>query len=69
MNPTAEDERYLAACLEKDKENKIPAKKGGQVAKNARLELEQKTGKKVVGGKNFKQLPNALQDAQSRQRE
>src|SRR3989338_1788436 len=34
-------------------ENKIPAKKGGQVAKNARLELEQKTGKKVVTGKNF----------------
>ena len=38
-------------------ENKIPAKKGGQVAKNARLELEQKTGKKVVSGENFKQLP------------
>ena len=38
-------------------ENKIPAKKGGQVAKNARLELEQKTGKKVVSGRNFKQLP------------
>jgi len=37
-------------------ENKIPAKKGGQVAKNARLELEQKTGKKVVSGRNFKQL-------------
>ena len=38
-------------------ENKIPAQKGGRVAKNARLELEQKTGKKVVGGRNFKQLP------------
>lgn len=37
-------------------ENKIPAKKGGQVAKNARLELEQKTGKKVVSGNNFKNL-------------
>jgi len=34
-------------------ENKIPAKKGGRVAKNARLELEQKTGKKVVSGENF----------------
>ena len=34
-------------------ENKIPAKKGGRVAKNARLELEWKTGKKVVTGKNF----------------
>lgn len=35
-------------------ENKIPAKKGGGVAKNARRELEQKTGKKVVSAKNFK---------------
>ncbi len=37
-------------------ENKIPAKKGGAVAKNARLELEQKTGKKIVSGGNFKSL-------------
>jgi DNA-damage-inducible protein D len=35
------------------KENKIPAKKGGRIAKNARRELERKTGKKVVTGKNF----------------
>jgi DNA-damage-inducible protein D len=35
-------------------ENKIPAKKGGRVAKNARQELEEKTGKKVVSGSNFK---------------
>jgi len=34
-------------------ENTEPAKKGGRIAKNARLELEQKTGKKVVSGKNF----------------
>jgi len=34
-------------------ENKTPAKKGGQVAKNARLELEQKTGKNVVSRQNF----------------
>lgn len=34
-------------------ENKIPAKKGGRIAKNARLELEEKTGKKVVCGENF----------------
>lgn len=33
--------------------NKIPAVKGGRVAKNARLELEQKTGKKIVTGDNF----------------
>ncbi len=35
-------------------ENKIPAKSGGRIAKNARLELEQKTGRKVVSGENFK---------------
>ena len=35
------------------KENIVPAKKGGRVAKNARLELEMKTGKKVVTGENF----------------
>lgn len=34
-------------------ENKIPAKKGGRIAKNARLELESKTGKKVVSEANF----------------
>jgi len=34
-------------------ENKIPAKKGGKIAKNARLELEQKTGKKIVNKENF----------------
>ncbi len=39
-------------------ENKIPARKGGQVAKNARLELEAKTGKKVVSGKNFLESGN-----------
>jgi hypothetical protein len=35
-------------------ENKIPAVKGGQIAKHARLELEQKTGKKVISKENFK---------------
>jgi DNA-damage-inducible protein D len=34
-------------------ENKTPAHKGGRIAKNARLELEEKTGKKVVNGQNF----------------
>ncbi len=38
-------------------ENKIPAKKGGRIAKDARLALEQKTGKSVITGKNF--LSNA----------
>ncbi|MBI4359619.1 MAG: hypothetical protein HY564_00810 [Candidatus Jacksonbacteria bacterium] len=35
-------------------ENKTPAQKGGRIAKNARLELEQKTGKRVVSKENFK---------------
>lgn len=34
-------------------ENEEAAKKGGGIAKRARLELEAKTGKKVVGGENF----------------
>jgi hypothetical protein len=36
------------------RENKIPAKKGGRIAKNARLELEQKTGRRVVTSENYK---------------
>jgi len=39
-------------------ENKSPAKKGGKIAKDARIALEQKTGKKVVTGKNFLQSPD-----------
>ncbi len=34
-------------------QNKIPAKKGGRVAKNARKELESKIGKSIVTGTNF----------------
>ena len=34
-------------------ENEAAAKTGGGIAKKARLELEAKTGKKVVGGENF----------------
>ena len=34
-------------------ENKISGKKGGGIAKRARLELEEKTGKKVVTKDNF----------------
>jgi DNA-damage-inducible protein D len=33
--------------------NKIPAKNGGKIAKDARFALEQKTGKSVVTGQNF----------------
>ena len=34
-------------------ENAKAGKKGGKIAKDARLALEQKTGKKVVTGENF----------------
>jgi len=39
------------------KQNAVAGKKGGKIAKDARLALEQKTGKKVVTGENF--LPPA----------
>jgi len=34
-------------------ENKIAGKKGGGIAKKARLELEEKTGKRVISGENY----------------
>jgi DNA-damage-inducible protein D len=34
-------------------ENKVASKKGGSIAKNARLELEEKTGKRVITGENY----------------
>ncbi|MEK7140783.1 MAG: hypothetical protein AAB815_03285, partial [Patescibacteria group bacterium] len=37
-------------------ENKIPAIKGGRIAKDARRALEEKTGKSVITGENY--LPN-----------
>lgn len=46
-------------------ENAFAGKKGGKIAKEARLQLEKKTGKKVVSAENFlpppsevKKLPN-----------
>jgi DNA-damage-inducible protein D len=39
-------------------ENKEAGKKGGGIAKKARLELEEKTGKRVVTGENF--LPTKI---------
>ncbi|MDP2630022.1 MAG: Bro-N domain-containing protein [Candidatus Uhrbacteria bacterium] len=33
--------------------NKIPAKKGGKIAKDARIALEEKIGKSVITGQNF----------------
>ncbi len=38
-------------------QNAVAGKKGGKIAKDARLALEQKTGKKVITGENF--LPPA----------
>lgn len=37
--------------------NKIPAKKGGRIAGDARIALEKKIGKSVVTGKNFLSKP------------
>ena len=34
-------------------ENKIAGKKGGNIAKKARLDLESETGKSIVTGENF----------------
>lgn len=34
-------------------QNAVASKKGGTIAKNARAELEQKTGKRIVSGENF----------------
>ncbi len=52
--------RQIAETLEAKglEENKIPAKKGGKIAKDARMALEQKTGKKIISPKNFKYLEN-----------
>lgn len=43
-------------------ENKISAKKGGKIAKEAREKLEHQTGKKVVTGQNF--LPQSKKTKQ-----
>ena len=42
------------------KQNAIAGKKGGRIAKDARLALESKTGKKVITGENF--LPPAKEN-------
>jgi len=34
-------------------ENEVAGKKGGGIAKKARLELEEKTGKRVITGENY----------------
>ena len=47
--------RQIAETMETKglEENRIPAKKGGRVARNARLELERKTGKSVISKENY----------------
>ena len=41
-------------------ENKAAAKTGGGIAKKARLELEEKTGRKVVSNENFLPPPTDI---------
>ena len=52
--------RQIAETLESTgfEENKIPASRGGRIAKSARLTLEKQTGKKVITAENFKSLSN-----------
>jgi len=47
--------RQIAENMKADgmRENKVAGQKGGNIAKKARLELEEKTGKKVVNDENF----------------
>jgi len=47
-------------------ENKVAGKKGGGIAKKARLELEAKTGRKVITGENF--LPQGAAKSQLEQK-
>jgi len=44
------------------KENKIAGKKGGNIAKKARIELEDKTGKKVVTSGNYLPIKKILKN-------
>jgi len=41
-------------------QNAVAGKKGGKIAKDARLALEQKTGKKVITGENFLPPPKQI---------
>lgn len=47
------------------KENKIASKQGGSIAKNARLELENQTGKKVVSSENHLLIKNIVENEES----
>ena len=52
--------RQIAESVEATglEENKIPAKKGGKIAKDARLKLEGETGKPVINDNNFLNKPS-----------
>lgn len=52
--------RQIAETMEAKgvKENAVAGKQGGGIAKKAKLELEQKTGKRVVSGKNYLPSPS-----------
>ncbi|HAE41117.1 MAG TPA: hypothetical protein DCG57_21155 [Candidatus Riflebacteria bacterium] len=52
--------RHIAESIDATgmKENKEAGVKGGRIAKKARLELEEKTGKKVVSNENYLPLPD-----------
>ncbi len=47
--------RQIAECVAATgmAENQVAAKTGGRIAKGARLELESKTGRKVITGENY----------------
>ncbi|MEJ7674851.1 MAG: Bro-N domain-containing protein [Chitinophagaceae bacterium] len=44
------------------KQNAVAGKKGGKIVKDARLALEQKTGKKVITGENFLPLSKQIKN-------
>jgi hypothetical protein len=46
-------------------ENKVASKQGGSIAKNARLELENQTGKKVVSSENHLLIKNIVENEES----
>lgn len=50
-------------------ENKIASKEGGSVAKKARIDLEKKTGQKVVSSDNFLSLKNPAKKITNNEKE
>lgn len=47
--------RQIAECIEAQgmSQNKVASKQGGSIAKGAKVQLEKKTGEKVVTGHNY----------------